>query len=1100
MEALFVSSRPKRMVTVFIFLCCAFVFLALEAIPAGAASGTPQWTVTSVSRPTNFKPGGKTGEDAYVVTITNTGGASSDGSPIVITDELPEGLSLDAEEASGEDQLAAEHHLARANFNCSLSSCTYTGVVVPDDVLIVTFPVDVSAGDGSSLTNVVHVSGGGAPDAAMPTPTTISNVGASFGISPGGAVTTLSTTQAGAHPDLTTAIAFNTVDSNGALAGAPKDTTDELPPGFAGDLVDTPSCTPSLFALDGCPIDTQIGVETATLHYPTGVERLRLTKPVYNLTPNPGELAKLGFFAATGIPAEGEVAVRPSDYGLKAVFHNVNESLAELDNVSLTVWGVPADPIHDPLRWHPPAGGGAQGEFGVSSSGSLPAPFLTNPTLCGNEALSANFSVSSWEQPNATNAPTPMEFGPMVGCDRLVMEPTLTAEATTTKAYSPTGLNLTMTIPQTYNNAEGLATSTLKRAVVTLPEGMTVNPSAGAGLVACTEAQYREEEAQIVPGKGCPNESKLGTVTIESPAIKELVKGSVFLAEPAPNGEVGRNPFDSLLALYVVARIPDRGLIVRAAGQVTPDPVTGRLVTTFDDLPPLPFSLLTFSFSQGATSPLVTPPDCGQYSVQAQLTPWSEPSASMMPEIPAFPITQAFDGGACPAGGLPPFAPQVLAGTANNTAGSYSSMYLRLIRGDGEQEITRFSSQLPSGLTANLTGVPFCSDANIELAKQRTGAAEEAEPSCPTASEIGHTLVGAGVGSLLAYAPGKIYLAGPYNGAPFSVVSITSAKVGPFDLGTVVVRLALKINPNTAIVTVDASASDPIPHIIKGIVVHVRDIRVYIDRPNFTLNPTSCERMTFSATVSGSGSNFASSADDVPVTVNDPFQATDCQNLKFKPIFKASTAGKTSRKNGASLSVKLEYPKAPQGSQSNIRSVKVDLPKQLPSRLSTLQKACPDFTFNANPASCPQASRVGQARAVTPILPVPLVGPAYFVSHGGAKFPELVIVLQGYGVTIDLRGETFIGEKTGITSSTFRSVPDQPVSTFELKLPQGPNSALAAKGSLCKSKLKLPTVFTAQNGFVIHQSTPIGVTGCSKQKPKKKPKTKVKSSKGKHGR
>jgi hypothetical protein len=1087
--------------TAFVAVTVHCGLLAFAPAPAPASTGSPQWTVTSVSRPTNFKPGSGGAEDAYLVTVTNTGGAASDGSPIMITDELPEGLSLAPAGASAEDQLAAEHHQAQANFSCLLRTCTYTRVVVPDDVLILTFPVQVSADEGATLTNVVRVSGGGAPDAAMSTTTTISQTGASFGISSGGATTALSSTQAGAHPDLTTSIAFNTVNRGGALAGDPKDTTDDLPPGFAGDLVDTPTCPVGVFALGNCPIDTQVGVETATTHYPTGNQRLRLTSPVYNLAPNPGELSKLGFFAAPGLPVEGVVSLRPGDYGLRATFDNVNETLAELDNVSLTVWGVPADPIHDPLRWRPPRNiGGVDGEFGVASKGALPAPFLTNPTSCGGQALSAVFSVTSWERPDPAQSPPPtaMEFGPIVGCDRLVMEPSLTAEATTTKAYSPTGLHVEMAIPQTYNNAEGLATSTLKRAVVTLPEGMTVNPSAGAGLAACTEAEYAEEGAQVVPG-GCPNESKLGTVVIESPAVKELVTGSVFLAQPAPRGEAGSNPFNSLLAIYIVARIPDRGIVVKAAGEVTADLSTGRLVTTFDDLPPLPFNLLTFDFSQGATSPLVTPPGCGQYAVRALLTPWSAPSEELAPEIPPFPITQGFDGGACPAGGVPPFDPQVLAGTQDNKAGSYSPLYIRVIRGDGEQEVTRFSSRPPAGLTANLSGVPFCSDASIALAKTKSGAAEEAEPSCPAASQIGHTLVGAGVGSLLSYAPGKVYMAGPYNGAPFSIVAITSAKVGPFDLGTVVVREALQIDPNTAVVTVDASASDPIPHIIEGIVIHVRDIRVYVDRPDFTLNPTSCERMTFAATVNGSGASFTSSADDVPVTVNDPFQAADCQSLGFKPGFKVSTSGRTSRKRGASLSVKLTYPKAPQGSQANIRSVKVDLPKQLPSRLTTLQKACPDHTFNANPAACPAASRVGQARAVTPILPVALVGPAYFVSHGGAKFPELIIVLQGYGLTIDLHGETFIS-KAGITSSTFHTVPDQPVTSFEMTLPQGPNSALAANGNLCRSKLAMPTAFTAQNGLVIHQSTKIAVTGCPKQSGKKTGGAKRASARGKGAR
>ena len=1065
--------------------------LAFTAAPALAVTGGPHWTVTSVSGPTNFKPGDASGEDSYLVTGTNTGGTASDGSPIEISDELPPGLSLAPAGASGEDELSALQHTGPGTgtkLTCIINSCAYTGAVAPDDTLTLTIPVDVSAGPFSDtcevqaeaagcLTNVIRVSGGGAPGASMSTPTAISSTPAGFGISPGGSTTALSSVQAGAHPDLTTSIAFNTVNRQGSLAGDPKDTTDELPPGFAGDLVDTPSCLVAKFQRQECPIGTQIGVATLTLQRGS---RVIHTEPVYNLAPSPGEVAKLGFPGAKGlIPVQGGVSLRPGDYGLNATFHNINQGILELDNVSLTVWGVPADPVHDPLRWNGLFASEA-GRFGASSD-AAPAPFLTNPTACGTGPLRAAFSTDSWQQPGLFVG-AQMPFGPIVGCDRLGMEPSLTVETTTSGAYSPTGLDLGMTIPQTYDNAFGLATSTLKRAVVALPEGMTVNPSAGAGLAACTEAQVAQEAAQFVAGVGCPNESKLGEVRIVSPAIKEPITGSVFLASPAPNGESGRNPFNSLLALYIVARLPERGIIIKAAGEVTADPLTGRLVTTFDNLPPLPFSTFTFKFHSGATAPLVTPPGCGSYTVQAELTPLANPEgAPLTPLIPPFPITTAFDGGACPAGGLPQFAPQVLAGTQDNSAGSYSPLYLRVIRGDGEQEITGFSSQLPPGLTANLSGVPFCSEAQVALARTKTGAQEESEPSCPAASQIGHTVVGAGVGSVLAEAAGKIYMAGPFEGAPFSIAAITSAKVGPFDLGTVVVHLPLQIDPLTAAVSVAAGGSDQIPHIIKGIVVHVRDIRVYIDKAAFTLNPTSCEHQTFSATVIGSGQSFTSPADDVPVAVKDPFQAANCQNLKFAPKFLVSTSGKTSRANGASLSVKLAYPAGSLGKDANIKSVKVDLPKQLPSRLTTLQKACTPAQFNSNPAGCPAASLIGHARAITPILPVPLEGPAYFVSHGGEAFPSLIIVLQGYGVRIDLVGSTFIS-KAGITSSTFKTVPDQPVTSFELTLPEGKYSALAANGNLCKSKLVMPTAFTGQNGVTIHQSTKIGVTGCPRAK------------------
>jgi hypothetical protein len=1077
--------------------------LAFAAVPALAVTGGPQWTVTSVSSPTNFKPGDESGEDSYKVIVTNTGGGASDGSPVVMTDELPQGLSLDPAGASGEDTLARINHpgTGGANFSCALRTCIYTGTVVPDEALTLTFPVDVSAEAPSSVTNVIRVSGGGAPGASMSTPTAISSTPAGFGISPGGSTTALSSVQAGAHPDLTTSIAFNTVNRQGSLAGDPKDTTDELPPGFAGDLVDTPSCPVAKFQRQECAIGTQVGVTTLTLQRDRGRETF--IEPVYNLSPSPGEVSKLGFPGANGlIPVQGGVSLRPGDYGLSATFHNINQGISELDNVSLTVWGVPADSSHDPLRWNGLFAGGA-GHFGASSD-AAPAPFLTNPTACGTGPLRAAFLTDSWQQPGQF-VEEHMPFGPMVGCDRLTIEPSLTVETTTSRAYSPSGLDLGMTIPQTYDNAFGLATSTLKRAVVALPEGMTVNPSAGAGLAACTEVQLAQEGAQFVAGAGCPNESKLGEVTIVSPAIKEAITGSVFLASPAPNGESGRNPFNSLLALYIVARLPDRGIIIKAAGEVTADPSTGRLVTTFDNLPPLPFSTFTFKFHSGATAPLVTPPGCGLYTAQAALTPLANPEgAPLTPLVPPFPITSAFDGGACPSGGVPPFAPQVSAGTLNNNAGSYSPLYIRIGRNDGEQEITGFGTQLPPGLTGNLNGIPFCGEAEIAAAHGQSGAQSEVHPACPAASQIGHTIAEAGVGTVLAQTPGKLYLGGPYQGAPFSVVSVTSAKVGPFDLGTVVVHLPLQINPETAAVTIPSGAANQIPHIIKGIVIHLRTIRVYIDRAHFMLNPTSCDRMGLGATVIGGGADPTNPADNTPVTVNDPFQAADCANLSFAPKLAVSTAAKASRGNGASLSFHIAYPAGAVGSESWFHYAKFVIPKQLSARLTTLQKACLARVFEKERQNCPAASIIGHALVHTPILPVPLEGPVYFVSYGGAAFPDAVLVLHGYGVTVELHGHTLI--EHGVTSATFNSLPDTPFESIEVTVPQGQFSEFGANlphegQNFCGQKLTMATEFKASNGLQIKRNTPVGVTGCPKGRTNAKKLTAaLKACRKKHGK
>lgn len=938
-----------------------------------------------------------------------------------------------------------------------------------------------------------------------------------FEILPGSFHMTPSTLQAGAHENLTTTFDF-AHDSDGKTHNDVRTIIANLPAGFDASNTAVPTCPiAALLGFTGeegelptCPIASQVGQISFEIANPkkAGLPPAHVTVPIYNMEVTSfGVAAELGFKTSV-FSSTLQASIRPGDSGITVTTPNIPK--VEVRNVSTTIWGVPASHEHDAQRGETC---GAEEEVpavchnefgGPQEAGIQSKPFLSNPTSCG--MFSASIEAYSWEEPLVTVLPTSTEVGPIEECQRLPFEPSIEAQPTTTAAESPSGLNASITVPQAWENPVSLSTANLKDASVALPVGFTVNPSAGSGLGACSPQQYDRETSASLPGEGCPPESKIGSIEIETPVLAEKLTGAVYVATPF------NNPSNSLLGLYIVAKAPDRGVIVKVAGEVHLNETTGQLVTTFLNNPQQPFSRFTLKFRPGATAPLVSPPVCGSYSIQAALTPWSAPAEPHLVSTPPFDISGGALERPCPSGGVPPLKPQVVAGTLNNDGGSYSPFYLRIIREDGEQELTKFTTVLPPGITGNLSGIPFCSDAEIEAARHVTGQQELHESSCPPASEIGHTVVGAGVGTVLAQTPGKLYLAGPYNGSALSIVSITSATVGPFDLGTVVIRFALRINPITAQVEVDSNGSDPIPHIIEGIIVHVRDIRVYVDRPDFILNPTSCERMSIGNTITGAGADYTNPADQMAVTVTTPFQAADCSSLTFKPVFNASVSGKTSRVEGAGLKVKLAYPAAPAGSQTNIRSVKVDLPKQLPSRLKTLQKACLEAVFNANPADCPAESRVGTATAHTPILPVPLVGPAYFVSYGGAKFPELIIVLQGYGITIDLHGETFIS-KRGITSSTFRAVPDQPVTSFELNLPQGPYSALAANENLCaltkvvtkrkkvtvdidghrrtvtklvhetvKTTLSMPTAFTGQNGLVIHQSTPIGVTGCTKRK------------------
>ncbi|HEX5308636.1 MAG TPA: hypothetical protein VFW38_06095 [Solirubrobacteraceae bacterium] len=899
---------------------------------------------------------------------------------------------------------------------------------------------------------------------------------ADFGFEPGSVKTTFQNSegltvipQASSHP-FAFSIAFNlNINHEGHSEGGElRDVLIDLPKGMSGDPLAVPRCTRQDFegARPKCSPDTQVGI----IH-PNIPGTGQLSGPIYNLVPPPGMAAQLGF-SAIGLNALQNVSVLGEQgYALSVT---TNAIPLEVASLTATIWGVPANSAHDAQR-------GAEAAAGQQGAPPVPStapelPFLTLPATC-QEPLQTKIEIDSSLNPGhyvsatAQSLDSGEEPAALLGCGSVPFSPSVASQATTRNAGTSSGLDFELSLPdEGLLNPGGVVETQPSKVVVALPEGMTANPSFAEGISGCSTNQYQAEQVDTAPGAGCPETSKLGSVIAHSPVIEEPIEGSLYLAAPY------QNQFGSLLAIYMILRAPERGILIKQAGHVVPNLVTGQLVTTFEDLPPLPYSSFHLHFREGARAPLATPPTCGQFRTVSELTPFS--SSAPLERDSYFTIEHGVEGGPCPGGGTPPFNPSLVAGTANNAAGAYSALSLRITRKDGEQEVTGFATQLPEGITANLTGVPFCTEADIALARTEMGATEEAQPSCPAASQIGHTQVGVGVGTVLAYAPGRMYLGGRFEGAPFSIVSISAAKVGPFDLGTVVVHLPLDVDPTTARVSIPQGLPDQIPHIVDGIVVHVRDIQIQVDREHFTINPTSCEKTRISATVYGSGQNFTSPTDDQPATTTTPFQAADCASLAFKPGFQASTNGKTSRKNGASLKVKLTYPNTPQGTQANIHSVHVELPRALPSRLNTLNHACPAATFAQNPAGCSPQSRVGYARATTPILPVPVEGPAYFVSHGGQQFPELIVVLQGDGVTIDLAGETFINEKTSITSSTFRQIPDVPVGTFELNLPQGEYSALGANTNLCTTSLTMPTTFTAQNGMALKQSTPINIEDC----------------------
>jgi hypothetical protein len=880
--------------------------------------------------------------------------------------------------------------------------------------------------------------------------------------------------RAGSHPwAYKVSFAFKTKEGSDSIeGGAARHLIVELPPGLVGNPETVPKCPRTLFEgqIPNCPPSTQVGYLQASV---TGLGEAR--NPVYNLEPPPGSAAQLGF-SIFEFASLQEGSVRTDDgYGVTVGAFNLPLPVI---SATETIWGNPADPDHFPERecrdnlgpQHP----------GCSSEAKEQA-FLTLPASCQSAPqirmkASPALDSSAFVEESGGAVTVNGEPASLTGCDEVPFSPSIAAAPSSRLAANPSGLDFELKLPNSGLLNPGTTAETQPETTeVALPEGVTVNPSAAEGLAGCSSAQYAAETIDSAPGQGCPEASKLGSLVARSPLLNEPIEGSLYLASPHDN------PFNSLLALYMVARAPGRGVLVKQAGEVKPDPQTGQLVTTFKGLPPVPYSSFKLHFREGGRAPLVTPPTCGSFQTVSNLTPFSTPGQPKQ-VVSSFQIERGADGGACPAGGSPPFHPGLDAGTVNNAAGHYSAFNLRLTRTDAEQEFTHFSIKLPPGLVGKLAGIPFCPDAAIAGAHSREheggGAEELAQPSCPAASHIGRTLVGAGVGGVLTYVPGEVYLAGPYNGSALSIVAITAAKVGPFDLGTVVIREALKVNPETAEVFVDATGSDPIPHIIDGVPVHARDIRVYVDRPEFVLNPTSCKRTSTASTVLGSGTDFASESDDQPVTVTSPFQAADCASLPFGPKLKISLKGGTKRSDNPVIKAVVTA----RPGEANVGEAQVTLPHSEFLEQGHIKTICTRVQFREGTVpgeKCPPGSIYGRARAVTPLLDEPLSGPVYLRSSSH-NLPDMVAALNSGKINIDLVGRIDSG-KGGRIRTTFEGVPDAAVKSFTLEMLGGKKGLLVNSQNLCKSTDRAVAVFTGQNGKV-RKSRPIVKAPCGGKK------------------
>jgi hypothetical protein len=1071
------------------------VVVLLVLLAGGEAfAAMPWWHVNTVSAPAN--PAG--GEGSVVVEVSDLGDALANGieHPITIVDKLPAGVVPTAIFGEGGGSTIGIG-LASLYMSCSFAKqtamCTYPGPLLTYERLMIELHVKVTPGAGTGE-NEVQVSGGGAPAAVSRRALSLTDSPPSFGVEnyeitpeeEGGVLDT----QAGSHPfQLTTTVELNTnavpvfhrIPLQGIEEVMPevqpraltKDLRFNLPPGLVGNPTPIPQCSVRVFVLqateqDRCPNNTVVGVATPIVANPDTSKRVPLafSEPLYSLVPSIGEPAKFGFLTVAG-PVILDTSLRTGgDYGVVVTVPNITE-LAEFIGNQVTFWGVPGDRRHDTSR------GSCLDHFGTEKEGGefkwefscalqeKPQPLLIMPTSCTG-ALHTSLEADPWTQPGRFTAPYEYSFRNLAGetygldgCNRLNFEPSISLTPDGQQASTPTGLTVGVHVAQEASlNPTGLTESTVKDTTVTLPAGVALNPAGADGLSSCGLGGIGLESSLE---QSCPESSKVGTVEIETPLLPHRLEGAAYLA--AQNA----NPFGSLIALYLVAKDPFSGVIVKLAGQVTPDEHTGQLTSTFKDTPQLPFENLRLHFFGGSRAPLGTPALCGSYTTTAAIAPWSgNPPVNSASE---FQITSGPNGSPC--SNPLPFNPELTTGSLNIQAGAFTPFTMTMSREDGNQNLDAIQLKMPPGLLGQLSKVKLC------------GEAEGNAGTCGPDSLIGETVVSVGLGgNPYTVKGGRVYITGPYAGAPYGLSIVNPAKAGPFDLGQVVVRAKIEVDPTNAAITITSDTSGPyrIPQMIDGIPLQIKHVNVTITRPEFTFNPTNCTPMQIGGALTSSQGSVSA--------LHVPFQVTNCAVLGFKPIFSVSTNGHTSRAAGASLHVKLTYPKAPFGSQANIGKVKVDLPKQLPSRLTTLQKACPDSVFNANPAACPQASRIGSATATTPVLPVHLEGPAFFVSHGGQKFPELIIALSGQGVTVYLHGETFINP-AGITSSTFRTIPDVPIGTFELTLPQGTGSALAANGNLCTSKLIMPTTFVAANGMVIHQSTPITATGCGKHRGKK---------------
>jgi hypothetical protein len=871
---------------------------------------------------------------------------------------------------------------------------------------------------------------------------------------------TTNVVQAGGHPYL-----FKVhvgLNSSGAESdGDLKELDLSLPAGLLFNPTAIEACEATRFATprvspyeasasgESCPSSTQIGVVAVK------VGAVVRSFGLFNLDPAFGTALAFGA-SPYGTPLVFNLSLREADAGLDATLA-VPGSL-DLQAIDLEIWGQPWESGHDSQRGNclnEQTGGSWSTCLVFDTVGAADSKIksvLTMPTTPCAQPLAYGATATSWQGESASATTT---TGALSKCNKPLSIPKLQLMSDHAAARTGLAFNLDVSDGGGVTNPAGIARPAIKQAIVSLPEGLTINPSLGAGLGTCAEAQFANETSSA---QGCPNNSKIGTVEVQGAlGLEEPLKGSLYIATPYAN------PYHSLLALYMTARSPRRGILLKSIGELAPDPKSGKLIATFDNLPRLLYTHFELTLREGQRSTLVSPPTCGSYSAALDLASWAEPSV-FRPESSAFAINSGESGGPCPSGGIAPFAPGLVAGSLSPIAKTYSPFYLRMTRSDAEQEITSYSATFPQGLLGKIAGVPFCPEAAIAAARGRSGIEERDAPSCPAASQIGRTEAGYGVGGVLAWAPGALYLAGPYKGAPLSVVAIDSALVGPFDLGVVIVRSAIRVDPRSAQVRIDSAGSDPIPHILRGIPLHLRDIRVYVDRPQTMLTPTSCDKEQALSTLTGAGADLFNAADDPAAVTTGRYQVLNCSLLGLKPKLSFKLKGGTHRGRFPTLIANYK----PRAHDANLRSVAVTLPHSLFLEQRHIGTVCTRPEFRAD--RCPERSVYGSATAITPLLDEPLTGPVILRASDHA-LPDIVAKITGRGVEIEVVGRISKGHE-GIRAS-FEALPDGPVSRFQMRLNGGKRGILVNSANACEGTHKAEARYIGHNAETYVQKAPV---------------------------